>query len=107
MVPLEHHHLALPQEVVPHLLLAPPDLEVAAKSSQCLLLLFSEPWSATSTEPPHTALGCPCPRYATTCPRALPVASPPSGDEYPQTLPQPQLKDHVMALTLTSGARIT
>jgi hypothetical protein len=98
MVPLEHHHLDLPQEVVPHPQLVPPDLEVTTLSSQHLLLFLTEPRSATSKEPPHISLGHPHPRYRTTCPQALPIALPPSGDKYPQNLPQPRLEEHVMAL---------
>jgi hypothetical protein len=37
------------------------------------------PWSATPTKLPHTSLGLPHPGSMTTCPRALPVALPPSG----------------------------
>jgi hypothetical protein len=79
MVPLEHHHLVPSQEVVPHPQSVPPDLEVAAQSSQHLLLLLSIPWSTTPMEPPHTSLGHPRLGSVTTCPRALPIALPPSG----------------------------
>jgi hypothetical protein len=76
----------------------PLDLEVAAQSLQHLLLLLSEPWSATSMKPPQTALGFPHSRYMTTCPQALPVSLPPSGSEYPQNLPRPRPEEHVMDL---------
>jgi hypothetical protein len=49
-------------------------------------------------EPPHTTLGHPHPRYTTTSTEALLVAPTPSDDEYPQTLPWPRPKEHVMAL---------
>jgi hypothetical protein len=99
-VPLEHHLLALPQAVVPHLLSVPPDLEVTAQSSQHLPLLPAEPWSARSVEPPHTAPGHPRPGCATTCHQALPIAPLPSGGEYPQNLPRPRPEEPVMVLHL-------
>jgi hypothetical protein len=54
-----------------------------------LLQLLSGPRSATPPEHPHTAPGLPHPGSMTTCPQALPVVPPLSGDENPQTLPRP------------------
>jgi hypothetical protein len=96
-VPLEHHLLPLPQAVVPHPLLVPPDREVTVRSSQHLLLLLAAPRPATSVELPHTAPGCPHPGCVTTCPQACPVAPPPGGDEYPQNLPRHPPEEHAMA----------
>jgi hypothetical protein len=96
-VPLEHHHLPLPQAVVAHPLLVPPALEVVVRSSQHQLLLPVVPRPAMAVESPHTAPGCPHPGCATTCPQARPVTPPPGDGVCPQNLLRHPPEEHVMA----------